>query len=456
MPTQASASPPQRQLLGPVRATVFIVSSMLGAGIFLLPSSLSKFGTIGILALVVSGFGALALGVSFGALASKLGSAAGPYGFAKDAFGRRVGFWTAWMFWLSAWAGTSAIVTVWVSYVGFLLPREMSAAERLAIAAIGLFAPVLINVAGPRAMSRAQSAALLISCIPIVILVTAGPFSITRDFLGPFNTSGQPALLAVAAALPVTVFVFVGVEAVAVLAEEIENPRRNVMRATVVGVLVCLVVYVLTTAVVMGTVSAEDRKAGLCSFSLCMSYLFGTPLAGTLMAVAAVLAGFSGLVGWALLSGEAPKCAAQDRMFPAVFARVTRRGVPMTGILLSQAMAAAVVLPVLLGGSGGLKVLDIVLSVAGIAAGVVFIVTVIADIAETRKSGTGFSLPRRVGVVVALGFSLAVIVASSIEAVKHLQAVLVLLLWLAIGGVTLRMLKTDSREDALPESQPPR
>lgn len=440
MTAQDSQAPPQKQLLGPVRATVFIVSSMFGAGIFLLPSSLSKFGSIGIVALVVSGAGALALAVSFGSLASRLGAAAGPYGFAKDAFGRRVGFWMAWMFWLSAWAGTAAIVTVWVSYVEFLMPREMTTPERLAVAAVGLFAPVLINVAGPRAMSRAQSAALLISCIPVAILITAGPFSITRDFLGPFNTTGQPAVLAIAAALPVTVFVFIGVEAVAVLAEEIENPRRNVMRATVMGVLICLIVYVLTTAVVMGTVSTDDRRSGLCSFSLCMSYLFGTPLAGTLMAVAAVLAGFSGLVGWALLSGEAPKCAAQDEMFPAVFARVTRLGVPMTGILLSQAMAAAVVLPVLLGGSGGLKVLDIVLSVAGIAAGVVFIVTVIADIAETRKSGAGFSLPRRIGIVVALGFSLAVMVSSTIEAINHLQAVVVLLAWLAVGAALVRIL----------------
>lgn len=429
---------------------------MLGAGIFLLPSSLSEFGAIGIIALVVSGVGALALAVSFGALASKLGSAADPYGLANDAFGPRVGFWTAWMFWLSAWAGTSAIVTVWVSYVEFLLPDEMSSVQRLAVAAIGLFAPALINFAGPRAMSRAQSAALLISCLPIVILVVAGPFSITRDFLGPFNTSGQPALLAVAAALPVTVFVFVGVEAVAVLAEEVENPRRNVMRATVTGVLICLVLYVLTTAVVMGTVSAEDRQAGLCSFSLCMSYLFGTPLAGTLMAVAAVLAGFSGLVGWALLSGEAPRCAAQDGMFPLMFARVTRRGVPMLGILISQAMAAAVVLPVLLGGSGGLKVLDIVLSVAGIAAGMVFIVTVVADVTETRKSATGFSLPRKIGVVVALGFSLAVIASSALEAAKHIQAVVVLLVWLGIGWVTLRRMPSCSRGDTRREGHPAR
>lgn len=447
MTAVGSTSSPGKQLLGPVRATVFIVSSMIGAGVFLLPSSLSRFGSVGLIALVLSGIGALALAVSFGSLASKLGAAAGPYGFAKDAFGRRVGFWTAWMFWLSAWSGTAAIVTVWVSYVGFLLPEEMSAGQRLAVATIGLFAPVLINVAGPRAMSLAQSTALLISCIPIAILLTAGPFAITSDSIGPFNVSGQPALLAVAAALPVTVFVFVGVEAVAVLAEDIKDPRRNVMRASVMGVLICLFIYLMTTVVVMGTVPAEDRREGLCSYSLCMSYLFDSPLAGQLMAVAAVLAGFSGLVGWALLSGEAPKCAAQDGMFPSVFARVTRRGVPLMGIVLSQAMAGGIVLPVLLGGDGGMTVLDIVLSVAGIAAGMVFLVSVMADVTETRKSGTGFSTIRKIGIVVALAFSLAVIVSSSVEALQHTPAIAVLVLWLAIGGAVLRGLKPRSPAD---------
>lgn len=447
MVAQDAPASAQRQLLGPVRATVFVVCSMFGAGVFLLPSSLSRFGSVGIIALVLSGLGALALAVSFGALASRLGAAAGPYGFAKDSFGRGIGFWTAWMFWLSAWAGTAAIVTVWVSYVEYLMPRELSSAERLAVAAIGLFVPALINIAGARAMSRAQSAALLISCVPIAILLTVGPFSITREFLGPFNVSGQPALLAVAAALPVTVFVFIGVEAVAVLAEEIVDPRRNVMRATVMGVLICLFVYVLTTVVVMGTVASDDRRSGLCSFSLCMSYLFGTPLAGELMAIAAVLAGFAGLIGWALLSGEAPKCAAQDEMFPSAFARVTRRGVPMMGIVLSQAMAAAVVLPVLLGGSGGLTVLDIVLAVAGIAAGAVFVVTVMADIAETRKAGARLAWPRKAGVVVALGFSLAVIVSSTMQAMKHPQAVVLLVLWLAIGASTLWRLNQRSHDE---------
>ena len=116
----------------------------------------------------------------------------------------------------------------------------------------------------------------------------------------------------------------------------------------------------------------------------------------------------------------------------------------MTGIVLSQALAGAVVLPVLLGGSEGMTVLDIVLSVAGIAAGAVFVVTVLADIAETRKSGTPMPLLRRVGVVVALGFSLAVMVSSGIAAAKHLQAVVVLLAWLLIGGLTL--LKLGSKD----------
>ena len=114
---------------------------------------------------------------------------------------------------------------------------------------------------------------------------------------------------------------------------------------------------------------------------------------------------------------------------------------PMTGIVFSQALAAVVVLPVLLGGSEGMTALDIVLSVAGLAAGAVFVVTVIADIAETRKSGTRLSPARKLGIVVALGFSLAVMVSSGIAAAQHLQAVMVVVVWLGLGAVILLKLR---------------
>lgn len=128
-------------------------------------------------------------------------------------------------------------------------------------------------------------------------------------------------------------------------------------------------------------------------------------------------------------------------MFPELFARVTRRGVPMTGIIISQAPAGVVVLLVLLGGSEGITVLDIVLSVAGIAPGAVFVATVIADIAEARKSGTRLYPARRLGVVVALVFSLAVMVSSGLTAAKYPQAVAVLVAWLRLGAVTLLNLR---------------
>jgi len=451
-----------RQVLGPVRATILIVSSMLGAGVFILPKILSKFGPIGIVALIGAGLGALALAVSFGALASRMGSAAEPYGIAKEAFGRQIGFWTAWMYWLSAWAGTTAIAAVWVGYVDFLTPDDLPAGWLLAAAAFALWMPVLINGAGAQALARVQTFALLLACGPIAVLIVIGPFSITREFLGPLNVSGSPAPFAVAAALPAAVFVYIGVETVAVLAERVRDPRRNVMRASVIGVLICIFIYVAATTVVMGTVPGEERRSGLASYSLSFSYLFGSPLAGQVMAATAITAGFGGLVGWALLSAELPKCAAQDGMFPPVFARVTKRTVPMTGIIISQAIATAVVVPILLGGDDGKEVLEVALSVAGVAAGTVFAVTVLADIKGIRESAAPASPARKAGVIVALGFSLFVVASATIETLGSVQSILVLLLWLAVGAATLRWLNVahartesfagDSRLD--PSAQP--
>lgn len=121
---------------------------------------------------------------------------------------------------------------------------------------------------------------------------------------------------------------------------------------------------------------------------------------------------------------------------------MTERGVPLTGIVISQAMASAVVLPVLVGGEGGEKVLEVVLSIVSLAVGAVFLVTVLADIHEMRTSGTPPRLIRKAGIVVALGFSLAVILSAAIETVENPESLLVLVLWIAIGAGILRWLGT--------------
>src|SRR5271165_3312885 len=66
------------------------------------------------------GFGlpvAIALALMLAALSRRLPADGGPYAYARVAFGNRIGFFNAWSYWITAWAGNAAISVGWVLYV---------------------------------------------------------------------------------------------------------------------------------------------------------------------------------------------------------------------------------------------------------------------------------------------------------------------------------------------------
>ena len=105
------------------QAIALIVGNIIGVGIFNLPGSLSAYGPITLLSMVLVTAGALALALLFAGLSRRLPTDGGPYAYSRVAFGNRIGFVNAWSYWITAWAGNAAIVTGWVLYVEYLLTQ---------------------------------------------------------------------------------------------------------------------------------------------------------------------------------------------------------------------------------------------------------------------------------------------------------------------------------------------
>lgn len=230
-----SPGPPEGQRFGLTTATALVVGSVIGTGVFALPSALAGFGPISLVAFGLVTVGAIALALTFSALNTRLAQSGGPYVYAREAFGDFAGFLNAWSYWITAWAGNAAIVA----------------------------------------------------------------------------------------------------------AGRVVNPARNVGRATVLGTLACAAVYILGTVAVFGTVSHEALVASTAPFVDSANAIFGGQWAGDAVAVAAIVSGFGALVGWTLIVGEMPQAAARDRLFPAAFARESRRGVPAYGIVAGTILASA-------------------------------------------------------------------------------------------------------------------
>lgn len=328
----------QSKQLGLPAASALVVGSVIGTGVFGLPSALAAFGPISIVAFVLVTIGALALAIVFGWLTKRVPGSGGPYLYARDAFGEFAGFLNAWSYWLTAWAGNAAIVVALTGYVEVFINTDHDVLWSIGIAIACLWIPVAINLLGLRSMGGAQVVFTVLKIVPLALIAIIGLFFLNPANFGPFNSSGQSDWTALAGAGAVALFAYLGIETASVAAGRVRNADKNVPRATIYGTLACALVYILGTLAVFGTVSNSNLRTSTAPFSDAANVIFGGDWAGQVIALVAIVSGLGCLVGWTFIVGEMPNAAAKDAMFPRVFDKETR-GVPIFGILASTVLA---------------------------------------------------------------------------------------------------------------------
>jgi APA family basic amino acid/polyamine antiporter len=113
--------------------------------------------------------------------------------------------------------------------------------------------------------------------------------------------------------------------------------------ATVLGTIGCALVYILGTPTVFGTVSHQALIGSTAPFSDSFRVIMGTAWAGKAMAAVAIISGIGCLNGWTLICAEMPMAAARDRLFPNQFAKLSRKEIPVFGILVATSAASILV-----------------------------------------------------------------------------------------------------------------
>ena len=126
---------------GLTTATALIIGSIIGVGIFNLPTSLSGYGPISLVSMGLTTIGALALAMLFAALSRRLPADGGPYAYARVAYGNRWGFANAWSYWITAWAGNAAIAVGWVLYVEQFVNTGHKKVFSILLVLVGLWVP---------------------------------------------------------------------------------------------------------------------------------------------------------------------------------------------------------------------------------------------------------------------------------------------------------------------------
>jgi APA family basic amino acid/polyamine antiporter len=332
--------------LGLTSATGLVIGSIIGTGIFAMPAVLAGAGTSSLLTLGVIALGATLLAVMFGQLTKRVpNSDGGLYAYARHEFGDFAGYLTGWCYWIQCWAGNAAIVSAWVFYVDALFGWRPSGIGNWCIALVGLWVPALVNLAGVKQMAWFQNLTVVLKFLPLLFVGIVGWFFVSKGNFGAFNASGGSLYGAVGIAAGVALFSFIGVEVAAITAKRVDNPRKNVGRASVLGTLASAVLYLVVSAAIMGLVPHHALVGDTAPFVTAFGTIFTHGAwAGKLVAALAVISGIGALNGWTLVTTEMSRAAAQDGMFPKAFAWADHKGTAWFGILMAALLPSVLML----------------------------------------------------------------------------------------------------------------
>ena len=354
---------------GLTAAIALIVGSIIGVGIFNLPSSLAAYGPITLISMALTTVGALAFALLFAALSRRLPADGGPYAYARVAFGNRLGFMNAWSYWITAWAGNAAIAVGWVLYVEHFINKGQNKLYSILLVLVGLWIPAAINLSGVKNIGSVQVITTIIKFAALAFMSIVGLFFISKANFTPWNVSGESALNAIGGGMAIALFSYLGVETASVAAGKVSNPDRNIPRATVLGTIATAVVYMLSLTVVFGIVPTSKLATANAPFSDAANAIFGGTWAGNVLAVAVIISGFGALNGWTMICAEMPLAAANDGLFPERFKRISKNGVPAFGIIASTVLASVAMIINYLG-AGGATVFTTLVLMTGITSAI--------------------------------------------------------------------------------------
>jgi APA family basic amino acid/polyamine antiporter len=343
--------------LGLGAAVSIVVSRIIGSGIFRTPAPImalvgctSLFGFVWVLGGLVTVFGA----VIYAELAAMMPRSGGPYEYLKIAYHPFWAFLRGWaMFFVSETAAIAAVALIFGEYLNALwvivfgAPFDRVALFSVAFGTIWLL--TFVNLFGVRFSGSVQKffASIKIVAVGGIIGVAftswnTGNWGNFTNPLLPESFSGST-ILAVGAALRYSFFAFSGWEGATYVAEEIENPRRNLPLSLFIGIAGVMVLYLGANAAYLFQLPPERIADSPWVATEAMKVAMGAS-GGILISVAVMLNTFGNVSTQILCKGRTWQAMARDGLFFAPFARLHPRYKTPNRALVGQGLWASVLL----------------------------------------------------------------------------------------------------------------
>jgi APA family basic amino acid/polyamine antiporter len=318
-----------------------VVGTMIGSGIYLLPTTLAPFGPNIAIAFAITIAGTLCLAIAFAALARRIPG--GPFAYVGSAFGDTPAFLTLWSYLISQWTGVAAVAIAVAGAIAYAIPAAGCGTGLTNVARGSIAILTLVNITGARSAGWVQLVATLIKVVPllaVVILVAVRFGSGTAlEPLAPVPVS----LAGITAAAALMLFSLTGFEAATVTANVTNDAAETVPRATILGTGFTGFIYFAATLATLFLLPTAIAAHSSAPFADAIQPILGN-VAGVVVAIIAAISAFGTCNALLLLSAEVGRSIAGARDLPPLFRRTNSAGVPVGSLLVGATVAALLVL----------------------------------------------------------------------------------------------------------------
>ncbi len=271
-----------KRALGPFDATMVVIGGIIGSGIFINPYIVAQrldSPQLVLGAWIAGGAIALAGAYSYAELGALFPKAGGQYVYLRDAYHPIAGFLYGWA--LLALIESGAIAAVAITFANYALRlagRPDVGPIPLAIGAIALLS--VINYLGVKPGSRVLNVLVVLKVAALAVLIVAGALAPAEpgwwSSARATSSAGLGTAVSFSAALIPILFAYGGWQNANYVAEEIENPRRNLPLSLLAGTVTVVIIYVLVNTVYLRALGLEGLAATTTPASKAAAGLFGS------------------------------------------------------------------------------------------------------------------------------------------------------------------------------------
>ena len=232
-----------------------IVSSTIGAGIFVIPATVAQgLGSAAPLAFVCCAIAMILFVTCFAIAGSRVSLTGGLYAYVEVAFGKYIGFLAGVLYFLTALGAVAGVVNVLANSVALVVPFLGGPVMRIVVMFAVYGVLVFINIRGVREGAGAVTAITIAKLLPLLLFIVVGIF-----FIHPQNLTftSWPGSKPLGDAVILLIFAFVGIEVALIPSGEVKNPARTVPRSAYLALVITTIIYILIQRVAQGTLGTD-------------------------------------------------------------------------------------------------------------------------------------------------------------------------------------------------------